>query len=104
MAVSNVNVCYIRTLCLYSTIFACRCQGFFTKIHKTHKRNRMEVVNIYKFFIAEVKKQLSLKGWKYADLAKATGYIVGTIEAFMCGARESENMAKCISKVLGIKI
>ena len=104
MAVSNVNVCYIRTLCLYSTIFTCRCQGFQTKNRKTHKRNRMEVVNIYKYFIAEVKKQLSLKGWKYADLAKATGYTVGTIEAFMCGARESENMAKCISKVLGIKI
>ena len=104
MAVSNVNVCYIRTLCLYSTIFACHCQGFQTKNRKTHKRNRMEVANIYKFFIAEVKKQLSLKGWKYADLAKATGYTVGTIEAFMCGARESENMAKCISKVLGIKI
>ena len=104
MAVSNVNVCYIRTLCLYSTIFACHCQGFQTKNRKTHKRNRMEVVNIYKYFISEVKKQLSLKGWKYADLAKATGYTVGTIEAFMCGARESENMAKCISKVLGIKI
>ena len=104
MAVSNVNVCYIRTLCLYSTIFTCRCQGFQTKNRKTHKRNRMEVVNIYKYFIAEVKKQLSLKGWKYADLAKATGYTVGTIEAFMCGARESENMAKCISKVLGINI
>ena len=104
MAVSNVNVCYIRTLCLYSTIFACHCQGFQTKNRKTHKRNRMEVVNIYKYFIAEVKKQLSLKGWKYADLAKATGYTVGTIEAFMCGARESENMAKCISKVFGIKI
>lgn len=89
---------------LYSTVFICFCQAFFTDFHKTHKRNRMEVVNIYKYFIAEVKKQLSLKGWKYADLAKATGYTVGTIEAFMCGARESENMAKCISKVLGIKI
>ena len=63
----------------------------------------MEVVNIYKYFIAEVKKQLSLKGWKYADLAKATGYTVGTIEAFMCGARESKNMAKCIAQVLGIE-
>ena len=89
---------------LYSTVFICFCQGFFTKIRKTHKRNRMEVVNIYKYFIAEVKKQLSLKGWKYADLCKATGDTGGTIEAFMCGARESENMAKCISKVLGIKI
>ena len=104
MAVSNFDVCYIRTLCLYSTIFACRCQAFQTKNRISHKINRMEVVNIYKYFIAEVKKQLSLKGWKYADLAKATGYTVGTIEAFMCGARESENMAKCISKVLGIKI
>ena len=62
----------------------------------------MEVSNIYKLFIAEVKKQLSLKGWKYADLSKATGYTVGTIEAFMCGARESKRMADCIAKVLGI--
>ena len=61
------------------------------------------MVNIYKYFIAEVKKQLSLKGWKYADLAKATGYTVGAIEAFMCGARESKNMAKCIAQVLGIE-
>lgn len=63
----------------------------------------MGVSNIYKLFIAEVKKQLSIRGWKYADLAKATGYTVGTIEAFMCGARESERMADCIAKVLEIE-
>ena len=62
-----------------------------------------EVFNIYKLFIAEVKKQLSIKGWKYADLSKATGYTVCSIEAFMCGARESERMADCIAKVLGIE-
>lgn len=56
--------------------------------------------NIYKLFIAEVKKQLYIRGWKYADLSKATGYTVGTIEAFMCGARESERMANCIAQVL----
>lgn len=63
----------------------------------------MEVFIIYKLFIAEVKKQLALKGWKYADLAKVTGYAEGTIQAFMCGARESKNMAKCIAQVLGIE-
>jgi lambda repressor-like predicted transcriptional regulator len=63
----------------------------------------LEVSNIYKLFIAEVKKQLYIRGWKYADLSKATGYTVGTIEAFMCGARESERMANCIAQVLGIE-
>ena len=63
----------------------------------------MGVSNIYKLFIAEVKKQLSIRGWKYADLSKATGYTVGTIEAFMCGARESERMADCIAKALEIE-
>lgn len=59
---------------------------------------------IYKLFIAEVKKQLSIKKWKYADLAKATGYKIGTIKAFMNGSRESDNVAQCIAKVLSIEI
>ena len=87
---------------LYSTSFADFCQVSLTKYIKNTKQNYKEVVNIYKVFIAEVKKQLCIKGWKYADLAKATGYTVGTIEAFMCGARTSKRMADCIAKVLDI--
>lgn len=52
-----------------------------------------------------MKKQLSLKGWKYADLAKATGYKKSTIEAFMgpnCD-RGGDDVANCIAKVLGIE-
>lgn len=61
------------------------------------------VINIiYKLFIAEVKKRLSLKGWKYTELAHATGYELGTIKAFMCGYRQSENVANKIAEVLDI--
>lgn len=64
----------------------------------------MVIFIVYKLFIAEVKKQLSIKNWRYKDLAKATGFKEGTIKAFMCGDSESDNVAKCISKVLGIEI
>lgn len=53
-------------------------------------------------FIAEVKKQLCIKNWRYKDLAKATGFKVGTIKSFMCGDCESDNVANCIAKVLDI--
>ena len=57
----------------------------------------------YKLFIAEVKKQLALKGWKYADLAKASGYKVSSIESFMCGQRQNEFIANRIARALGIE-
>ena len=59
---------------------------------------------INRIFIAEVKKQLSIRRWKYADLAKATGYTRTTIEAFMIGKRDSENMIKAIATALEIEI
>lgn len=67
-------------------------------------RKKGVIFIIYKLFIAEVKKQLSIRNWKYEDLAKATGFKVGTIKAFMCGYRHSDNVAKCISETLGIDI
>lgn len=62
------------------------------------------MVVIYKLFIAEVKKQLALRDWKYADLAKSTGYKVGTIKAFMSGARQSSSIANRIAKSLHISL
>ena len=63
----------------------------------------MEVVNIYKYFIAEVKKQLSLKGWKYADLAKATGYSIESINRLTSGQRAGEKLINTVAKVLDIE-
>ena len=56
----------------------------------------------YKAFKAEVRKQLSLRGWKYKDLSVATGYTTRTIEAFMCGSRTSDSLAEAIAKALDI--
>ena len=53
-------------------------------------------------FRAEVRKQLSLRGWKYKDLATATGYTVKTIESFMCASRTSDGLADAIAKALDI--
>ena len=53
-------------------------------------------------FKAEVKKQLELRGWKYADLAKATGYSLGAIESLMCGARASDRLCKAVAEALSI--
>lgn len=53
-------------------------------------------------FKAETKKQLELRGWKYADLAKATGYSVNSIESFMCGARAGDKLCKAVSEALSI--
>lgn len=56
----------------------------------------------YREFRAEIRKQLSLRGWKYKDLSAATGYTVKTIEAFMCGTRVTDSMAISIAKALNI--
>lgn len=84
-------------LYFYNTLFVDLCQQFYLK------RKRVNSI-VYNLFIAEVKKQLSLKKWTYEDLAKKTGFKIGTIKAFMCGYRESDNVAQCISKVLDIDL
>ena len=58
---------------------------------------------IYNLLIAEIKKQQSLKKIEYKDIAKMTGYKTATISAFMCGARQSETVARSIASVLGIE-
>ena len=65
------------------------------------------MININSRFVAfkaEVKKQLALRNWKYKDLALATGYTVGTIEALMCGARVNDTIAEIVAKTLGIPL
>ncbi len=56
----------------------------------------------YKFFRAEVKKQLALREWKHKDLAKATGYSLNAIDSFMCGSRTSDRIIEAIAKALDI--
>lgn len=53
-------------------------------------------------FKAEVKKQLALREWTHADLAKVAGCSKGTIDSFMCGVRCSERLAKAIADALDI--
>lgn len=59
----------------------------------------------YKAFRAEVSKQLDIRDWTYADLAKETGYEYKTIERFMGKSDsrpKSEAVARAIAKALDI--
>lgn len=49
-------------------------------------------------------KQKRIKKLTNADLGRLTGFTRSTIDAFMAGARESENVAKAIAKVLEIEL
>ncbi len=55
-------------------------------------------------FKAEVKKQLTLKGWDYSDLAKATGYTQGSLQVMMSDdAKLSPRAMKKIADALNIE-
>lgn len=55
-------------------------------------------------FKAEVRKQLVLHKWSYADLAKATGYTTKTITQMMHDdSRLSPAAMKKIAEALGIE-
>ena len=56
-----------------------------------------------KLFAAEIKKQLTSKGWKNADLAKATGYSVEAINKLTSGQRAGTNLINSVAKVLDIE-
>lgn len=57
-----------------------------------------------KIFIANVKRELSIRNWKYKDLAEATGYKVGVIKLFMSNNYPHDKKIKSvISKVLDLK-
>ena len=59
--------------------------------------------NSLTLFAAEIKKQLTIKGWKNADLAKATGYSVAAINRLTSGQRAGTNLINSVAKVLGIE-
>lgn len=64
----------------------------------------MKVTTIYTLFREKIRHAKVDKKYTNADIAKLTGYTKKTIESFMCGARESENVAKAIAKALNIEI
>lgn len=54
-------------------------------------------------FKAEVKKQLTLRNWSYADLAEHTKYTVGTLRTMMYnGEKLSPRAMHKIAKALNI--
>lgn len=54
-------------------------------------------------FIADIKRELAIRGWKYKDLAMATGYTPGVIKQFMSGNYPySSHIIKSISEALNI--
>lgn len=50
----------------------------------------------------EILKQLALRKWRYADLAKATGYSYSYVNSFLNGINGSYKIAKKIVDVLGL--
>lgn len=62
---------------------------------------------MYEVFIAECKKEMSLRKWKHKDLAKATGFKLSTIYTFFTdipNRDKSQNVARAISKALNIDL
>lgn len=56
-------------------------------------------------FKAEVKKQLTLRNWSYADLAEHTKYTVGTLRTMLYnGEKLSPGAMHKIAKALDIKL
>lgn len=51
---------------------------------------------------AEILKQLALRKWRYADLAKATGYSYSYVNSFLNGINGSYKIAKKIVDVLDL--
>ena len=62
------------------------------------------MVKVNRMFIAEVKKQQSIKDLTYKDLERITGVPENTIKSFMRGARNSENVKRLLAKALNIDI
>lgn len=54
-------------------------------------------------FVGKISEQKKVRHLTNADLAKMTGYTRKTIEAFMCGARDSDAVAKALATALNIK-
>lgn len=56
-----------------------------------------------RLFVAEMKKQLHIKGWKYSDLAKATGFSESSIRKLAIGNRCSVALVNSVSRALGMR-
>lgn len=88
------------TICnYYGIIFCLICQDIFTK----YLKGGDIIVNANAVFVAEVDKQKRLKNLTNADIAKLTGYTRSTIDAFMGGFRDSNNVRKAIAEALKIE-
>ena len=59
--------------------------------------------NANSLFIAEVKKQQSVRNLTYTDLARLTGFSKSTIDAFMCGVRNGDRVKKALAEALEIQ-
>lgn len=59
---------------------------------------------IFRLFIGKVAEQKKLRDLTNADIGKMTGYSKQTINAFMCGARQSEHVASAIAQALKIEM
>lgn len=62
------------------------------------------MVKVNRLFIAEVKKQQSIKDLTYRDLERITGVPENTIKSFMRGARNSEEVKRSLAEALNIDI
>lgn len=62
------------------------------------------MIPIYELFKAEVCKQKRLRRLNNKKLAEMTGFTKSTIDAFMCGVRDSDSVAIAIARVLDIEI
>lgn len=61
-----------------------------------------DYVTDFRTFRAEVMKELSLRGWKYTDLARESGYSVSYVRLALANIQGSPKIAKRIVDVLGL--
>jgi cyanate lyase len=59
---------------------------------------------LYEIFRGEVAKVVKIRRLSYQEIADMTGFKRSTICAFMCGARNSDQVARAIGKALGIDV
>lgn len=59
---------------------------------------------VYSILRGKIAGKKKLHKLTNADIARKTGYSKSAIEAFMCGVRESDNIAKAVASVLDIEI
>lgn len=55
-------------------------------------------------FRAEVRRQLTLRGWTYKDLAKWSGLSRAVVNRYMCGNYPNDLPKEPIAKALGIEV